>query len=348
MRITPYYGESIERFAELISKGKSEPLIPNVDFTVSTPVAATNIAPRNTRINIAFNKLGYVRNQEARYIRLNISVLGKLPAGSVLPVYIPTVPFRIHDILDEINYALGLSLTPNEVENTRYATVASTYNLRIRDESIAWTGNYNFKATRTKTYVNLPSVLTDSRLMGFVYPLKTKPGLSGLPVNRVAELIKLINAENPIRPPLSEKEVRLINARDFIEPADLFLNAKITVEPLTEGHYKGNVDVAYHRITLGELKGGFEQITSDPITPETILKFINDVSGADLTLSDLDTIVMPEVNKVGLYEISIKTLRKGVKYTGERLFRALYKFPKNAEKLHILMNHTLPSAGYLT
>jgi hypothetical protein len=347
VRITPYWGTSLDRFAELISKGKETPLIPTVDFTLSKPIAVSNILPRNTRITITFNKPGFIKNQEGRYTRLNIAVLDKLPAGSILPVYVPTVPFKIHDILDEINFALGLSLDPSEVENTRYSTIRATYQLRTFD-SIAWTGNYTFKATQVRTWLPLENVISDKVMAGFKYPLPTKPGLSGKPVNRWEELLKIIHVENVIRPPLTDSEVKAGKLTILTTDDTTFLNTKITVMSLPDGHYKNNVDVSYHRISLAELTGNFDLITEDTVTPQSLLDFINARGGTDITLYDVDEIIVPSDPIAGLYEVFIKPQVNNIKYCGSKKIQMLFGFSSNIEKLHILMNHTLPSEGYLT
>lgn len=347
MRITPYWGTSKNRFAELISKGKSQKLIPDVDFTVSVPVVVANILPRNTRVAITFNRPGFIRQQEGRYTRLNITVLDKLPIGNILPVYIPTVPFKIHEILNEINFALGLSLDPSEVENTRYSTVKTSYQLRTKD-SLAWTGNYTFKVTNVKTYIPLGTVLVDTNLNGFKYPLTSKPGLivSGT-INRWGELLELISNENGIRPPLDDNEVGHSGPAVPVT-GNVFNNTKITIQSLPTGHYKNNVDVNYHRITLTELVGDVGLITDDPITPQLLIDFINLRTGADLTLLDVEPIVIPVTDLVGLYDIQVNSLVNGIKYCGSRTVQMLFGLPMSVEKLHILMNHTLPSEGYLT
>lgn len=89
------------------------------------------------------------QSQVLRYTRLPLSVLYDLGREQLRPVKIESVPFKIHDILDEINDALGLDLLPEEVTNNEYTELKGIYTLRIAGatSSIAWTSSsYDFIA----------------------------------------------------------------------------------------------------------------------------------------------------------------------------------------------------------
>lgn len=352
MRITPYWGSSLARFAELLNKKRSSKLVPLKDFTTGSPVVGTGPLGRNTRMVLNVLKPGFLKYQETWYNRLNINVLAKLPVGSVLPVYVPSVPFKIHEILDEINFSLGLSLDPSEVENTRYSTVKTTYTLRIKDgASVAWFGTYDFKVVRTQTKISLPPLITQRTISGFQYPLGDQdPRLTTTGLDRVQELINLINKDNPIGPPLSKKEIDL-SAPIAIPTtaANPYPNTKTTIKPIATGHYKDNVDVEYHRIRFDELVGRVGFFANDVITAAFVLKHFNDAYGTDVDTSDIQGIVIPEITGRGGYEVTISTLANSVKYTGIKKVPFIYGISFEVlEKLHILMNHTLPSEGYLS
>lgn len=350
MRITPYWGASIARFAALVNKNRAVALKPLTDFTFGTPVVYNGINKRNTYMVLNVTKPGFMKTQDVWYNRLNINVLGKLPVGSVVPVYVPTVPFKIHDILDDLNFSLGLSLTASEVENTRYSTTKPTYTLRIKDgASVAWFGTYDFKATTIKTKINLTSVLTKTALDGFKYPLGDQdPRLTTDVVDRTQELINLINNSNIVRPPLDKKEITFSEPTAVVRLVENSPNASVVVKSTVDGHYQGNVQVRYNRIAFEELNGVFDLYVNDALGINMVIKHVNDIAGTDVDVTDIVVPTIPEMNKVGVYEVILTALATSLKYVGTRKLLVAHGLPSNLEKLHILMNHTLPSDGYLT
>jgi hypothetical protein len=82
------------------------------------------------------------------YWRLPLTAVNDLPDGFIVPVEIAAVPFSLHDILDDINTALGLTLSVNEVVDQTFTVEQASYPLRINElASYAWLdSDFSFSA----------------------------------------------------------------------------------------------------------------------------------------------------------------------------------------------------------
>lgn len=147
-RVKPYGGNSASRLANLIKSANPKLNRPDVSFEFGMPVAVqgwlnTTLFIRPI-INSSLSKCSNVDPppalfEEIKYRRLSLDVLKMLPECELLPVDDITLPFSIHEILPQINSALGLDLTPEEVVNHRYENAALTYKLEIvNDANLCW------------------------------------------------------------------------------------------------------------------------------------------------------------------------------------------------------------------
>lgn len=144
----PYKGTSKNRLLDMANddNGTSYTIPEDVEFEGVRQNSGP--AGRNTAIT-AIPTDTSKQSQVLRYTRLPLSVLYDLSRDQLRPVKIESVPFKIHDILDEINDALGLDLLPEEVTNNEYTEIKGIYTLRIAGatSSIAWTSSsYDFIA----------------------------------------------------------------------------------------------------------------------------------------------------------------------------------------------------------
>lgn len=147
-KIKPYSGSSIDRLVNMLNASGNASLNLGVDYTFGnyTTIYASN--QWNTKIRIIpIDNVTYI-DQYLFYTRLSLEALTRLPAGELETVTIPKLPFKIHDILDDINLALGLNLLPSEVANEEHTKIKPKYPLRIRtNASVAWVPSiYNFNA----------------------------------------------------------------------------------------------------------------------------------------------------------------------------------------------------------
>lgn len=171
VRLKPYAGLSKTRLVDLLNSVNGSSKILGTDFNISGPLASTEFPGRNTKVSVTVLKdTKYVTPQDVFYTRLNLSVLGKLPKGFVKPVFIPNLPFTIHELLPEINEALGIDLITNEVSNVTYNTKMSTYRITIRETiSHAWVGYYEFNASFIEDLIELRCAIKNQIMEGFTY-----------------------------------------------------------------------------------------------------------------------------------------------------------------------------------
>lgn len=166
----PYIGLSEHRLTDLINAANptQPPLMDGVDFLYGTPVETT-YSGYNTRVRLK-NQHPNGADRDIYYNRLSLAVLNELPDEFIGTVTTHDVEFYIHDILNEINSALGLTLIPSEVYNTKHSCGEESYPLVIKPQaSLAWLGDtsYNFKLTP-----HLKVVITITDLDGLYPPLK--------------------------------------------------------------------------------------------------------------------------------------------------------------------------------
>ena len=150
-QIKPYGGTSRQRLTDLINSANGLSLIEGIDFEYGPIVPYSDQPGANTKVTLKSHKAGS-NDTDIHYARLGIDVLGHLPVEFLKDIWIDSVPFNIHDILDRINEALGLNLVSEEVVNLRFESLQETYPLRITPgKSYAWReSEYLFKASQTQ------------------------------------------------------------------------------------------------------------------------------------------------------------------------------------------------------
>lgn len=132
----PYRGISSQRLVDMINTANGKQLQEGVDFRFGTPREVDGKG-FNTRVRLHRLSDAYPSDVDIEYTRLPLSVIGELPERWTIRPNI-TAPFRVHDVLDEFNEAIGLDLTPEEVENTFFAENQPSYRLTISQNSLAW------------------------------------------------------------------------------------------------------------------------------------------------------------------------------------------------------------------
>lgn len=149
-RIKPYYGTSEARLSALVRSSQPTPLPSSVQFQFGLPKLSDIPVDgaTETTANIVVNGV-VIESTLINWRRLSLSALTRLPAQEILEVPYRPFPFSIHDILPEINEALGLSLLPSEVENhtftRRHDTWPHLYPLAIKEAaSYAWYSSVYF------------------------------------------------------------------------------------------------------------------------------------------------------------------------------------------------------------
>lgn len=167
----PYSGLSAWRLTELINAANpNQPtLVDGVDFLYGDPVASV-AAGYNTRVRLKSLRPSRPKDRDIYYNRLPLDVLNELPPAFIQPVVTDKETFTIHGILEEINYALGLDLEPQEVLNTTHNLGEPSYPLIIKEgASLAWLGNTRYDFKVDPLVIDLSAVIRVTNLDG-LYP----------------------------------------------------------------------------------------------------------------------------------------------------------------------------------
>lgn len=171
--LTPYGGLSTNRLTAMINQDNRSALRYGVDFTFGQPELFAGTGGRNTRVKLVSLKPNRYWDEWIYYRRLPLTALDRLPEGMVKPVPISSLPFSIHQLLPQINAALGLDLVQEEVEDATFFAPQSDYPLRIVDaNSVAWyNSDFHFKAVFPEPPVEmwLSERLPNTQLSGLFY-----------------------------------------------------------------------------------------------------------------------------------------------------------------------------------
>jgi hypothetical protein len=159
------------------------------------------------------------------------------------------------------------------------------------------------------------------------------------------KLLALINQDNPNPFPLTLAQVTF---SDPVAVDNQLWNTKVTVSSVPGSGYYGDVDVNYKRNSFSELGDSVTVMSELPFTIETIVALLNTTRATYLTVDDIESIEVSimDVGDIGTVVLNAKSTSLG--WLGSVTLTALYGLPMDVDILHILMNHTLPSGGYLT
>lgn len=158
-RIKPYSGKSRDRLTALINQFNDPDRVESVDFEYEDPVVERGpLTIHNTTVRLVpVQGTRYEGPVKVHYARLDLGVLAQLPEGELQSVQIDTVPFWMHQHLDNINECLGLDLEPDEVFNDRVDELNDHYTLRVNGEkSLAWiTSSYRFASHQSSPLIQI-------------------------------------------------------------------------------------------------------------------------------------------------------------------------------------------------
>lgn len=166
--VKPYEGTDRDRLTALINNTNETTWQEGVDFEYGTAINPSTVDGANTSVWLR-SKLTNYRDAIIHYERLDIGVLSLLPPQFLNTVLIDKLPFEIHEILEDINSALGLTLSTDEVVNTKFHNKRGSYPLNIVDgKSYAWLPSmYEFIA---EFIIDLSTVLRITSLNGLHPP----------------------------------------------------------------------------------------------------------------------------------------------------------------------------------
>jgi hypothetical protein len=344
-RLKPYSGTSLDRLVLEINRINNLHLVYGEDFTLSMPWAATGSNGRNTEVTftpLVFN--GGFKQQVLRYTRLNLDVLGKLPEGAVLPVFIKDLPTTARAILGTINEALGIDLSPEEVEDTPYPPKVfdTKYPLKIAEGvSYGWIGEYDFAVEVDNKLSNVILFTTLGRIADpFLSPEGT--------YNPEQELLNLISDANPgvtfRSGDLAFSEVVGVGAIE-----DGYALSQIEITATEASGFYGSVKVLYYRRSLSVFGDDLSIISELPITTEMAYDHLVDSrDNTNLAFTDIVPFTAVGTDVGDIDDIAVYASTTSLAWGGSVNIAYLFGLPANISKLHVCVNKTLPSTGYLS
>lgn len=144
----PYKGLSKQRLVDMANEDNNTTWILDEDLQFGEVKVRTSPGGRNSAIEVLPLKPTH-KQQTLTYTRLPLDVMYSLSRDQIRPVKLESVPFSIHEKLDEINDALGLTLLPEEVLDETHTEIKGIYELQIvhNTASVAWLqSSYQFVA----------------------------------------------------------------------------------------------------------------------------------------------------------------------------------------------------------
>lgn len=346
-RITPYAGSSLERLCDLLVKANNIDLKHGVDY-IFRDMQAIPVGPSGENTRIIFVPLvwdGQFAEQEIKYTRLNLDVLTRLPPGSTLPVKLENLPFSMGGMLNEINEALGLNLTPDEIHNDPITGAESHYVLRINeDNSLAWLGSIELKVD-VEGRIHLKVPIYHSVLGAIENPQSYDT--AGVAYDPHVHLFELLKKANPDAVVLTDADVEF-GSTVSVSPAQnngMDSTFVVTARPDSPTYF-GSVELYYKRVPLQDLVGWHPLLTELPFSKKLIVDFLNSL-GARLRDSDLIDMVLPDELLAGdAGAIRVRTSSDSIVWSGERELPYVFGLPREVNELHHIVNVIMPTPGY--
>lgn len=346
-RLTPYAGSSLARLCELLVTAN------NVNFEYGTDyvfrdMQAIPTGPLGENTQIVFVPLVWdsqFAEQEIKYIRLDLDVLTRLPPGSIQPVKLSYFPFQMGDVINEINEALGLNLTADEVHNDVVTGTDLHYVLRINeDNSLAWLGSIELEIdVNGKTHLRVP--INHPVLGQIENPQSYDTSVAAYDAH--TQLFELLKRANPTAAHLTDSDISFSNLTPISPATHAGMDTKFTVTARPESPtYIGAVELYYKRNSLQDFIGWSPLLSELPFTKKLIVDFLNSF-GAQLQDSDVVDMMLPDGLQIGdTGTIAVRTSDSSIAWSGERELPYVFGLPLFVNELHHIVNVTMPTPGY--
>ena len=166
-------------------------------------------------------------------------------------------------------------------------------------------------------------------------------------MSSLTKLLALLNKDNPAFVPFSLDNVALSQP---IPDSTTIRNTKITISAIPgNGSYTGQVSVFYDRVDVNELIANQPGLMSEsPITFETIVSILNNDLAADILATELEPFTVPDMAVGDIETVVLTASQDSLGWKGTTPVDILYGLPFEVNKLHQLVNFTLPENNYLT
>lgn len=326
--IRPYGGTSKQRLTDLINAKNQTSLVEGVDFEFGEidDVPGHPGYPRhNTKVRLISKQLGK-SDVDVHYTRLGIDILTHLPAEMLGEIIVDDLPLHIRTSINRINRALGLDLTPDEVEDLVFHDARKSYPVQIRqDASVAWLPSEI--QVRARHALALALIWTDPYLDGLyppppLYAIPPATALTNYTALPAQIVLDLINRHNHQEVPL--------DAITFGEPQFTGASDRQTVlhvSALPDSGYNGSVDVIYNRIPLSFMGDNEPDliIETHERSMHALIPFLNQTFGINLTTDDIVDTHIP-VQEADVYtQVAIEAKAGSLVYVGD--YRLTFTLP---------------------
>lgn len=226
-----------------------------------------------------------IQNNGIMYRRLHLSEIKDI---NEIEVAIEDFPFKVSDVLDQINGLLKVKLTLDDVEDTVFESLEQGFTLTIKPTSLAWIGSLQLKDVVTRTKENLFTELLLSDFKPYQGPTTevVKP-YEGADFNRLSDKLNELNSTNhqyfddyTFGTPILDNSIPGYNTQVDIHPQDKF---KYNTQTLK-----------YNRLSLSILNNLPEgwitpvRLTKIPFTIHEMLSVINFHLGLTLQASEVE------------------------------------------------------------
>lgn len=351
-RPRPYGGTSLERLVTLLNNSNGTAYLSGHDFTLSAPsyfADPAGVNTRNTKITVYPDRThnDRLQDQELHYWRLPINVVGKLPRTALRAVYIDKIPFTTHEMLERINEALGLDLVPEEVTDDIHSIQQTHYTLNIDEAvSLAWLGNYDFRARHPGEKIDLADALYEQSLSGFGFFQAYLDGfsLSEYRINPALTLTELLNRNNPhLNPVLGPDNVTISTPTTH---PDASFNSSVILSGRELGPYGGSLPVFYNRLSFADVFQGMVLESYDFFNRTAVIEELGIQANLELVDAAVVDFVIPDMEYATEATVAISASSESYVWQGDALVTLSVAVPEVViDDLHEIVHGILPGIG---
>ena len=165
------------------------------------------------------------------------------------------------------------------------------------------------------------------------------------------KIFEALTAKNPPPIPFNDDTVWLSEPSPNLDPLPQSgddWNTMVTVIAKPGSGYSGSVNVFYRRVDLQRFAGTEALMRECKFTPQAIIDALNKCYLSFLSLEDLHEITEADLPcATGVVRcLTLTALDNSLGWIGTVTLPVVFGIPKEASRLHWLLNHTMPAPGY--
>lgn len=158
------------------------------------------------------------------------------------------------------------------------------------------------------------------------------------------KILQLLNDGNPHHIAFTKDNVILMEPTENIGAA---WNTKLNIKAMPDGPFAGMVDIYYHRIQLSSIGTDLWLFSDQQFDHDNIVNILNTTKNTFLAASDIDTTIIPLMRIGDIMTVVITANPNSYGWTGSNEATLIMGFPSVVNKLHTLLNYTLPGNDYI-